>query len=62
MASAETNPLFKIDINDEVESTFADDDTCDIQDDIVYEEHRWPKEDSIGYSFKGKKKPFLKAV
>ena len=62
MASNEVNPLFKIDISDEVENTFAEDDVCDIEDDIGYEEHRWPKEHSTGYSYKGKKKVFLKAV
>ena len=52
MSVDDMNPFFKIDIIEEAEDTFVDDDSCDTQDDIVYEEHRWPLEDSIGFSFK----------
>ena len=50
--------------NDEADETFADDDDCDVIDQLVYEEHRWPKNEptSTGFSFKGKKRPFIKLV
>ena len=40
MSVDDMNPFFKIDISEEAEDTFVDDDSCDTQDDIVYEEHR----------------------
>ena len=49
------NPLFIIDINDEVEDTFADDDVCDIEDNIVYEEHRWPKKSLQDLALRGRR-------
>ena len=39
MSVDDMNPFFKIDISEEAEDTFVDDDSCDTQDDIVYEEH-----------------------
>ena len=47
---------------EEVEETFVDDDSPDITEELVYDEHRWPKENPNGYSFKGKKRIFLKVV
>ena len=40
MSVDDMNPFFKIDISAEAEDTFVDDDSCDTQNDIVYEEHR----------------------
>ena len=56
--------LLNIENNDEAEDTFADDDACDIKDELVYEEHRWPKNDTFptGFSFKGKRRSFIKVV
>ena len=54
--------ILNLDICDEAEATFVDDDTRDVIDDMVYNENSWPKEDPSGFSFKGKKKLFAKAV
>ena len=54
--------ILNLDVCDEAEATFVDDDTCDVIDDMVYNENSWPKEDPSGFSFKGKKKLFAKAV
>ena len=62
MTEAETKALMNFDNRDEVESTFVDDGSPDITDELVYEENRWPNENSTSYSFKGKKRIFLKVV
>ena len=54
--------VLNMDVCDEVEATFVDDDSCDVKDDMGYNENSWPKEDPSGFSFKGKKKLFVKAV
>ena len=45
----------KIENSDEAEITFADDETCDINEQRFYDENSWPTEDPSGFSFKGKK-------
>ena len=62
MTEAETKAEMNFDNCDEVEATFVDDDSPDITDELVYDEHQWPKENPNGYSFKGKKRIFLKVV
>ena len=54
--------VFNMDLCAEAEDTFVDDDSCDVKDDMGYNENSWPKEDPSGFSFKGKKKLFVKAV
>ena len=54
--------VLNMDVCDEVEATFVDDDSCDVKDDMGYNENSWPKEHPSGFSFKGKKKLFVKAV
>ena len=60
----ETQILFKLEPSEEAEDTFVndDDDSPDISEELRYEENRWPKENPTGYSFKGKKRPFVKIV
>ena len=53
---------FSVDMNKQVEDTFVDDDSCDVNDDMKYDENCWPKEDPSGFRFKGKKKMFVKAA
>ena len=64
MALDDEKFLLNIENNDEAEDTFADDDACQVNDALVYEEHSWPKNDPspTGFSFKGKKRPFIKVV
>ena len=60
----ESPTLLKFDPSEEAEDTFVndDDDSPDISEELRYEENRWPKENPTGYSFKGKKRPFVKIV
>ena len=62
MAESKTQSLLKFDNCEEAEDTFVDDDSTDISDELIYDENRWPKENPTGYSFKGKKRLFLKVV
>ena len=62
MADGEPKPLLIFDNCDEAEVTFVDDDSPDITDELVYDENCWPKENPTGYSFKGKKRVFIKVV
>ena len=62
MCPSDKKTVFQIEKSEEAEATFTGDDDCDVEDDIVYHESRWPKEDSSGFTFKGKKKLFVKAV
>ena len=47
MAQSENKPLLFY-LCEEVEETYANDEDNAVQDDIVYAEHRWPKEDPSG--------------
>ena len=58
----EVKSLLSFDNCEEAEATFVDDESCDITDELVYDENRWPKEEPTGYSFKGKKRIFIKVV
>ena len=62
MAESKTQSLLNFDNCEEAEATFVDDDSTDISDELIYDENRWPKENPTGYSFKGKKRLFLKVV
>ena len=62
MAESKTQTLLKFDSCEETEATFVDDDSPDTSDELIYDENRWPKENPTGYSFKGKKRLFLKVV
>ena len=61
---SESQNLFKLDTSEEDEDAFVDteDESSDISDDLRYEENSWPKDNPTGYSFKGKKRPFIKVV
>ena len=54
-------PMLRIEDVDEAEVTFADDDTC-VNVEKMYEENSWPADCPTGFSFKGKKRGFVKAV
>ena len=43
-------------MNKQVEDTFVEDDSCDVNGDMKYDENCWPKEDPSGFRFKGKEK------
>ena len=62
MVDIEMKNLITIDNCNEVEDTFVADDECDLKEQNSYEENCWPKEDPSGFSFKGKKRAFLKTV
>ena len=62
MVESKAETLLKFDKCEEVEATFVDEDAPDVSDELVYDENRWPKENPTGYSFKGKKRIFLKVV
>ena len=52
-------PLSLHDVN-EAEETFIEDDESAGDDIPFYDENQWPKESPNGFSFKGKKRPFLR--
>ena len=62
MSESNTQHFLKFDDCEEAEATFVDDDSPDVSDELIYDENRWPKEYPTGYSFKGKKRLFLKVV
>ena len=62
MATVDSEELLKFDNNEEVEATFIDDEITDTSEERICDESSWPKDDPSGYSFKGKKRTFLKIV
>ena len=61
MSQEDIESLMKIDNYVDTEEVFEEDDTSE-ELSRVYDEHSWPEDDPTGYSFKGKKKLFIKAV
>ena len=66
MSEETKKTMMKIENSEEAECTFVDDETStDVdQEDSPkeYDEHSWPEEDPTGFTYKGKRKIFTKAV
>ena len=62
MSSEDIECLLNIENYFDVEESFEGDDDKNTDLSRLYDEHSWPEDVPTGYSYKGKKKPFVKAV